>query len=84
MEIATSLPVQAAYKAGGERSRVMASESVDPVGGSLFGNLLQDPVCADSIGHPLEQGLAAFPEVLVQATSPFGDSTLYGTLLLTR
>ena len=84
MEIATSLPVHAAYKARGERSRVLSLAPVDPVGKSLFGNLLGDPVCADSIGHPLEQGLAALPDVLVQAQSPFGNSTLYGTLLLTQ
>lgn len=85
MEIATSLPVHGSYKDRGERSRVLYLAPYDPLGKSLFGNVLGDRVCTDSIGHPLEGSLAAFPDVLVQARSPFGDPGSWaGTLLFTQ
>ncbi|MEY4162831.1 MAG: hypothetical protein RI939_1560, partial [Actinomycetota bacterium] len=54
MEIATSLPVHGSYRDRGERSRVLYLAPYDPLGKSLFGNVLGDRVCTDSIGHPLE------------------------------
>ena len=85
MEVATSLPLQGAYKHRGERSRVLSLAPCDPVGRSLGANLLADRVCADSLGHPVEGGLAALVELRVQTRSALGEPTgpWAGTLLFT-
>ena len=84
MEVATTLPLQGAYKQSGGRSRVLSCAPSDPVGKSLGANLLAERVCADSIGHPVEGGLAALAELRVLTRSSIGQAGPWaGTLLFT-
>ena len=84
MNVSTGLPLGGAYRARGERVQLLRAVGYDPFGPSLGHNLLADPVCRDSLGHPLGGGtaLAALAELRVQVGGALGAPDPWGGVLL--